>query len=227
MNKKKKLILKKIKKFSGEIHEFIRSSEYIWLVKRIIKFLEHELPQTKKYEEYINDLNNIKEEESRYKDLHIISPFKSNVLSLKGLLKDLIVAVKLDSFESFFIDLHPEVKEVSLKLFKDGHYSEAIFEAVKSLNNFVKKKANITDADLSNAMAKAFNERNPIIKLNNLFTQSDMDEQEGFRFLFQGAMKGIRNPRGHETHKLKDKNEALEYLAFISLLFRKAENGTL
>lgn len=76
-------------------------------------------------------------------------------------------------------------------------------------------------------MAKAFSERNPIIKLNPLKTQSDMDEQEGFRFLYQGAMKGIRNPKGHDTVKLKDKNKALEYLAFISLLFRRVDEGNL
>lgn len=75
-------------------------------------------------------------------------------------------------------------------------------------------------------MAEAFNEKNPIIKLNDLETKSDIDEQRGFKLLFMGAMTGIRNPIGHETYEL-DKNTALEYLAFLSLLFRKAEEGNL
>ena len=124
------------------------------------------------------------------------------------------------------IKLHPKVKEISLDLFNNGHYSQAIFESVKALNNFVKSKARIIDKDLAGAMAKAFNEQDPIIKLNDLITQSDKDEQEGFKFLYMGTMKGIRNPMGHETYEM-DKKTAIEYLAFLSLLFRKAEEGKL
>ncbi len=40
-----------------------------------------------------------------------------------------------------------------------------------------------------------------------------------------GAIKGIRNPKAHENIKQKDKNRTLEYLAFLSLLFRRAEEG--
>ena len=91
----------------------------------------------------------------------------------------------------------------------------------------LKTKARITDKDLSGAMAKAFDEKNPIIKLNDLKTQSDLDEQKGFKLLFMGAMTGIRNPKAHDTIKQEDKNRTLEYLAFLSLLFRRAEEGKL
>lgn len=56
-------------------------------------------------------------------------------------------------------------------------------------------------------------------------TQSDKSEQEGLRFLFMGAMKGIRNPKAHGTIKLDDSNRALMYLTFISLLFYRAEES--
>ena len=45
---------------------------------------------------------------------------------------------------------------------------------------------------------EAFNEARPKIKLNDLSTISDKDEQMGFRFVFAGSMSAIRNPRGHE-----------------------------
>lgn len=218
---KKDLILAKIKAFSTENPR--KELHCLMLIKRIINFIEYEVPNTQKYEKFILQLQ--KQINSSGRLIYIFSEDALPVI--KNILKDLYNAIELDSFESFSLDLHPKIKEVSLELYQNGHYSQAIFEAVKLLNNYVKKKANITDADLSNAMAKAFNERNPIIKLNKLITQSDKDEQEGFRFLFQGAMKGIRNPKGHEIHEMSDKNEALEYLAFISLLFRKAEQGIL
>ena len=73
----------------------------------------------------------------------------------------------LEITQDFYINLHPKVKEHSLNLFKNGHYAQAIFESVKALNNYVKEKAQIIDKDLSDAMAKAFNENNPIIQLND------------------------------------------------------------
>ena len=123
------------------------------------------------------------------------------------------------------LELHHKIKEISLELFRNKHYAQAVFESAKALNNYVKEKAGITDRDLSDTMTRIFNENNPIIKLNDLATRSDKDEQEGFRFLYMGAMKGIRNPKAHDNIKQEDKNRTLEYLAFLSLLFRRAEEG--
>lgn len=147
------------------------------------------------------------------------------------ILEELVYSQLFDFYDEFmsdfYIDLHPKVKEHSLDLFNDGHYAQTIFESGEALENFVKRKANITDEYLSKAMVKAFNENDPIIKLNKLTSRSDKDEQEGFRFLYMGAMKGIRNPKAHDNIKQVDKNRTLEYLAFISLLFRRAEEGKL
>ena len=154
--------------------------------------------------------------------------FNLNVLKI---LEEVVYSQLFDFYDEFsndfYIDLHPKVKEHSLNLFKDGHYAQAIFESVKALDNFVIRKANIENEYLSKAMAKIFDEKNPIIKLNDLAKRSDKDEQEGFKFLYMGAMKGIRNPKAHENIIQLDKNRTLEYLAFISLLFRRAEEGKL
>ncbi|MEA3443042.1 MAG: TIGR02391 family protein [Chloroflexota bacterium] len=56
-------------------------------------------------------------------------------------------------------------------------------------------------------------------------TQSDKDEQEGFKFLFMGAMVGIRNPKAHDNVVQADPYRTLEYLSFASLLMRKIEKG--
>jgi hypothetical protein len=47
--------------------------------------------------------------------------------------------------------------------------------------------------------------------------QSDTDEQQGFMYLFSGAVMGLRNPRAHAFIK-DDPERALEFIAFVSLL---------
>lgn len=122
--------------------------------------------------------------------------------------------------------LHPKIIEASESLFKDGHYAQAIFEAYKAVNNLVKKKTGLS-LDGKDLMAKVFREGDPIIKLNKLKTKSEKDEQEGFKFLFMGAMVGIRNPKAHNNVAQTDPYRTLEYLGFASLLIRRVEEGNL
>lgn len=118
--------------------------------------------------------------------------------------------------------LHPEIVKVSRSLFISGHYSQAIFEAFKAVNNFVKEKSRLQNLDGQRLMAEVFNENNPVIKLNRLKTTSERDEQTGFKFIFMGSMCGIRNPKAHDHVELKDPLRALKYLALASLLFERA-----
>ena len=121
--------------------------------------------------------------------------------------------------------LHPEIAKVSARLFRDEHYSEAILEAFKAVNSYVKQKSRLA-LDGQHLMEQAFKEDDPVVRLNKGSTQSDKDEQKGFKFLYMGAMTGIRNPKAHELVTLSDPDRALEYLALASLLMRRAEEST-
>lgn len=118
------------------------------------------------------------------------------------------------------LQLHTRIIDVSKSLFESGHYASAIFEAFKAVNNAVKEKSGL-DMDGKQLMARAFDERQPEIILNDLKTQSEKDEQEGFKFLFMGAMQGIRNPKAHDLVQQDDPYLTLEYMTFASLLMRK------
>lgn len=124
------------------------------------------------------------------------------------------------------MQFHPRVVQVSETLFKTGHYASAIFEAFKAVDNFVKEKTTLS-LNGQALMSKVFDETTPIIKLNDLLTQSDRDEQEGFKFLFKGATIGIRNPKAHDNVVQTDTHRTLEYLGFASLLMRRIEEGKL
>jgi uncharacterized protein (TIGR02391 family) len=140
-----------------------------------------------------------------------------------------VESVQSDSPSSLLdhLQLHPLVKEVSSALYRDGHYAQAILEAFKAVNNLVRKKARRSDLDGRDLMAKVFRKEAPILKLTPLATQSHLDEQEGFMFLFMGAMAGIRNPKAHDNVPQPDPHRTLQYLALASLLCIRVDESTL
>ena len=69
-------------------------------------------------------------------------------------------------------------------------------------------------------MFAAFDEARPLLKLNQLSTDNDIDEQRGFRHLFAGAQAAIRNPRGHGNDPLDGPDLCLDHLSVASVLLR-------
>lgn len=66
-------------------------------------------------------------------------------------------------------------------------------------------------------MQTVFSVKNPVLQFNNLKDPSDQDQQQGYMYLFCGAVTALRNPRAHKF--IEDKpEEALEFIAFVSLL---------
>lgn len=127
--------------------------------------------------------------------------------------------------ESISLDsLHPKIKEHCLKLYRDKHYSDAILTAYKIVFNEIKHITNINNLDGKRLIEKAFSLNQPIIKLNELESQSDRDEQLGFMFLYTGATVGIRNPKAHDLVVQDDKMKTLAYLSFASLLLDRLDN---
>ena len=118
-------------------------------------------------------------------------------------------------------NIHTDISSLSLKLFDDGHYAQATFEAFKLIDNRVKAISGIEDTGFG-LMMNAFNETGPKIKLTELTTMSDKDEQRGFRYVFAGSMAGIRNPRGHDN-RTDPIDLCLDHLSFASVLLRTLE----
>ncbi|MDD3976399.1 MAG: TIGR02391 family protein [Candidatus ainarchaeum sp.] len=134
------------------------------------------------------------------------------------------------------LEIHPEIKNVSESLFKTEHYSEAIEASFKQIillikekTNYPKDKNNESELDGAKLMREVFNlsKKTPLLKLNSLVTQTDINEQEGFMNIFVGAVQGIRNPKAHANLNLKDPQKAIEYILFASLLARKIDESKL
>lgn len=123
-------------------------------------------------------------------------------------------------------NIHPSLPPKVRKLFDDGHYSESTFEAFKFIDKIVQKVSKQRNNGVK-LMMNAFNGDKPPVKLNTLSSESEIDEQKGFSFLFSGGVLAIRNPRGHEVNMNDDPDTCLDHLAFASLLIRRLEQAKL
>jgi len=144
-------------------------------------------------------------------------------LKTQKITKDNSITINAREMTFNFSDLHPKIKKVSSKLFKNRHYAQAILEAYKAVVNQVKDISGVTDRDGKPLMEHVFSLNNPKIKLNNLETNSNKDEQLGFMLLYSGAALGIRNPKAHDNIVQNDSIKTFEYLAFASLLLRRLD----
>ena len=117
-------------------------------------------------------------------------------------------------------NIHPGVPSVVRRLFDDGHYSQATFEAYKFVDTEVQRFARLNESGFK-LMMQAFDETTPLVQLTPLTSESEVDEQHGYRFIFAGSVMAIRNPRGH-THSVVDSpDQCLDHLGLASLLLRR------
>lgn len=121
-------------------------------------------------------------------------------------------------------NIHVKIEEHSKKLFDDGHYAQATFEAYKLIDKEVAYHAKVSESGVK-LMMKAFNEQSPLIKLTDLSTISKKDEQEGYKFIFSGSIMAIRNPRGHEYGIKDSPTDCLDHLSLASMLLRRLESA--
>ena len=119
-------------------------------------------------------------------------------------------------------NVHPEIATVARKLFDDGHYPQATFEAFKFLDKAVSTISGVEDTGESLRMT-AFNESKPKIKLTPVMSMTEKSEQKGFKFVFAGSMGAIRNPRGHEYSMSDPVSLCLDHLSLASTLLRRLD----
>jgi len=116
--------------------------------------------------------------------------------------------------------IHPIVSQAAGALFADGHFSKAVLAAFQAVELQVQTKSGLTETGVT-LMHRAFNPQSPIIDVARHGGRNAQDEREGFRFLFVGAMLGLRNPRAHGADLPDTETEAIEFLALASALLRR------
>lgn len=118
--------------------------------------------------------------------------------------------------------LHPEVLSASAQLFSQGHYNLAVLEAFKSLEIRVRRLSGLKGTGQA-LMGNAFG-KSAALKIKTAAEDLAEDEQEGFKYLFMGAMY-MRNGPAHED-LAPDPRRANRLLVLASLLHDSLDNST-
>jgi uncharacterized protein (TIGR02391 family) len=90
-------------------------------------------------------------------------------------------------------------------------------DACKALDGLVRLRSDRSDLSGTSLMHTVFSSNNPLLRFNNLATDSEKSEQQGMMYLYAGAMLTFRNPRAHALIE-DDPEMALEIVGFISHL---------
>jgi len=122
------------------------------------------------------------------------------------------------------LKLHPRIRKVSEKLFRDGSFRNAILDSFIEIEKMTRKKSKVKKLG-TKLFGPVFNPDTPILRFNSLETMQDKDEQRGFMHIFQGASLGIRNPKAHDTFIQKDAYRTLKYLCLASLLAERIDES--
>lgn len=129
--------------------------------------------------------------------------------------------------------LHPWVWDGASSLWQSGHFREAVEGAIRKLNAETQNKLgrrNVSETDLFN---QALSEQAPaagkhrLYRMKNDGSSTFKSVQRGARTFAEGVFAGIRNPLAHEVVQEMPEQQALEYLAALSVLARWVDESTL
>lgn len=115
------------------------------------------------------------------------------------------------------------LKFAKSEIIKDNYF-HAVLESMKSITAKIREKTGYY-ADGAPLVDAVFSVKNPVLKINDLKTQSQIGEQKGFANLLKGLYGTFRNPTAHEPKVDWDMTEqdALDILTTISLVHRKLD----
>jgi uncharacterized protein (TIGR02391 family) len=120
---------------------------------------------------------------------------------------------------------HAAVEVSARKLFLENNPREALERATRAALDAAKKRAKRTE-DGEDLVNNVFSEKNPILRLPDITTESGKSEQRGVLFLAKALVALVRNPNAHELRAHTD-DEALEGLGVVSLFYRYLGRMTL
>lgn len=124
------------------------------------------------------------------------------------------------------VELHPWVWSGAKSLWLSGHFREAVEGAIKKLNAETQNKVGRRDVSETDLFKQAFSLDDPkagrarLRRMKADGSDTYRSVQRGAMNLAEGVFAGIRNPLSHEADQELSEQEALEYLASLSVLAR-------
>lgn len=131
---------------------------------------------------------------------------------------------RLGDYAHRLTDLHPRIVDASVMLFLDGHYVEAILRAFITVEAAVREKSGVDRSGVA-LMNQVMGTPAPVLRMTTKEGQAGRDEQDGWRYLFAGALQGIRNPKAHGLVVQDNPGRTFECLSLASLLMRRLDDA--
>ncbi len=129
--------------------------------------------------------------------------------------------------------LHPWIWAGASSLWQSGHFREAIEGAIRKLNAETQNKLARRDVSETDLFKQAFSIEAPepgrsrLRRMANDGSKTYKNVQRGAMTFAEGIFAGIRNPLSHEAEHDLNEQQALEYLATLSVLARWVDESTI
>ena len=99
-----------------------------------------------------------------------------------------------------------EILKESIKMHYDNKdYTEVVRDAILCLMSEIRKKSDLQNSDGVDLINKAFSEKNPIIKINKMQTETEKNKQKGVMNMSKGLVEYFRNPMSHSKQNYTKK----------------------
>jgi uncharacterized protein (TIGR02391 family) len=131
-----------------------------------------------------------------------------------------------DAPELSAAELHPWIWSGAKSLWRSGHFREAVEGAIRKLNAETQNKVGRRDVSETDLFKQAFSLDEPkpgkarLRRMKDDGSDTYKSVQRGAMAFAEGVFAGIRNPLAHEADQELSEQEALEYLAALSVLAR-------
>jgi len=166
---------------------------------------------------------------------NVLTPFentlykhRANSMSSEELIDDLqrrlglMIPEPQTSFKFTINSLHPKIIHRCQQQFELGQYDDAIFNAMKTVEEEIRARASAEPTDLGvKLVSKVMSPNQPKL----IFSEVN-SEQEAAQSMYRGAIGSFKNPLSHRFLDTSDPIKTFEILGFASLLMRMLDGVT-
>lgn len=194
-------------------NKYNSSNSIMNFITSVLKAVNYLFDEDNKYTELLEKVNKILITEGFQIDEN------NNIVEVEKVLNLNEIEKRVNSIRKKLKDrkIHSEVLKYCKEDYLRKDYYDTVFEASKSLGERVRDLSGL-NTDGTELFQTAFSRKNPLIVLNQLNTESEINEYNGLKELLLSICHLVRNPTAH-TPKINwkmNEDEAIDILSIIS-----------
>ncbi len=122
-------------------------------------------------------------------------------------------------------EIDPELWKTIQTQYEKQSFTDAIKDAIYYLSNLIRERTGLENDGIS-LIGQAFGGNAPILKVNQMQTESEINIQKGVEQILRGIYQAIRNPRSHEkyTDAKEDTDSIIVFINYIIKVIIQAKS---